>query len=342
MKSKVILSLLLLLPCVSACELMGGNNNSYTPEEVKVRVVEAGPADGEGTVTYLGSAQSSKTAFLTASAPGKLQSMNVRQGQKVHRGDVLAVLLSESVNSALEIASATLAQAEDGYGRMMIVYEKGGITDIKKMEVETQLRTARAAYLAASSAKEQCTLRAPFDGTVEEVIAHAGEELGLLAPILKITDTEQPEIHFNVPEREIESLAVGDQVQVEIPALEESLPMQIGLISASGNLLSHSYDCAIYPDKTINGLRPGMVVKVHRWRRHFSDRIAIPVSAVFTGMDGRYVWVVENGIVQKRTIIPDGYTEDGIVVSEGLRPGDLVIVEGARKVCSGMNVKTER
>jgi len=137
-------------------------------------------------------------------------------------------------------------------------------------------------------------------------------------------------------------LKPGETVEVEIPALGDTLRLPLGLVNDSGNLLSHSYDCIIYPGEKISGLRPGMVIKVHRERNRTGNRLAVPVSAVFTGLEGRYVWIVEDGVVQKRDIVPGGYTEDGIVVSEGLREGDLVIVEGARKVCSGMKVRTER
>jgi len=336
--------LLILLPllCLCSCGYWEGKHSETAPAEVKVRVVEAKVSGGDGTATYMGTVRSAKTAVLTAAAPGNLQQVKVRQGQKVRKGDVVAVLSSESVNSALEIASATLAQARDGYDRLLKVYEKGGVTEVKKMEVETQLRTAQASYAAASRAKTNCTLRAPFSGTVEEVIAHEGEELGLLAPVVRISDTEKPEIHFNVPENEVGTLAAGETVTVEIPALDKSLDLPVGLVNASGNLLSHTYDCAVYPGGQIDGLRPGMIVKVHRQRAAETDRLSIPAGAVFTGMDGRYVWVVEDGTVQKRTIVPCGYTEAGITVSEGLSEGELVIVEGARKVCSGMKVEAVR
>ncbi|MCR4859072.1 MAG: efflux RND transporter periplasmic adaptor subunit [Bacteroidales bacterium] len=342
MKTLKIISLVIPVICVCSCGLRESGRPAGESAEVTVRVREAGFSEDKGATTYMGSVQSAKNTVLTAPAPGNLQHLNVRQGRKVRKGEVLAVISSESVNSALEIASATLAQAEDGYDRLMKLYGKGGVTEVKKMEVETQLRTARATRTAALKAKENCTIRAPFSGTVEELVAHEGEELGLLSPILKLSDTDHVEIHFNVPEKEIGELKPGETVEVEIPALGDTLRLPLGLVNDSGNLLSHSYDCIIYPGEKISGLRPGMVIKVHRERNRTGNRLAVPVSAVFTGLEGRYVWIVEDGVVQKRDIVPGGYTEDGIVVSEGLREGDLVIVEGARKVCSGMKVRTER
>lgn len=336
-----IIPILLAVLCVSACEIKD-RKAAQAPAEVVVKVIEAQVSDANGTSTYMGTVQSSKQSLLNAPVPGTLQKLNTVEGRKVRQGDAVAVLSSESVNSALEIAAATLEQAKDGYARMKKLYDKGGVTEVKRMEVETQLRTAKATYKAARKAKEQCVIRAPFSGTVEEVLAHEGEELGLLSPIVRISDTEHSEIHFNVPEKEIGSIAAGDAVQVEIPALEKTLEMVVGMKNASGNLLSHSYDCTIRQEETIEGLKPGMIVKVHRQHALSQSSIAVPAGAVFTGADGRYVWTVEDGVVCKRRIVPDGYSDSGITVSEGIGEGDLIIVEGARKVCTGMKVRTVR
>jgi len=337
----MILPLLLSVLSVSSCELIE-KKTVQTPEEVTVKVMEANANEGGEKTTYMGTVQSSKSTLLNAPVPGTLNHLKTAQGKKVRKGDIVAEISSESVNSALEIAAATLEQAEDGYSRMMKLYEKGGVTEVKKMEVETQLRTAKATYKAAKKAKEQCLVRAPFAGTVEEVMAHEGEELGLLAPIVRISDTEHTEIHFSVPEKEIGDIEIGERVTVEIPALEQNYERGVEMKNASGNLLSHSYDCTLSREETIPGLKPGMMVKVHRSRQSDEKRISVPAGAIFTGMNERYLWIVKDGIVEKRNIVPDGYSDSGILVSEGLDEGDLVIVEGARKVCTGMKVRTVR
>ncbi|MCR5013884.1 MAG: efflux RND transporter periplasmic adaptor subunit [Bacteroidales bacterium] len=333
--------LVFLLPCLCSCNLTEGRQQTAAPSEVTVRVHELSASGNEVETTYLGTVQSAKHSLVGAPVPGHLQKIHVKNGQKVHKGQVLATISSESVNAALDIATATLHQAEDGYARLMKLYEKGGVTEVKKVEVETQLSTARASYNAALGAKEKCTVTAPFSGTVEETIAHEGEEVALLGPIVSITDTDHLEIHFNVPENELGSIETGDTVTVEITALETSLKLPIGLKNASGNLMSHSYECTIYPHEKLEGLRPGMIVKVHKNALEANHAIIVPMSALFTGTNGRYVWVVQDGIVQKRQVTTEGYANDGMVVTSGLQAGDTVITEGARKVCSGMKVRVE-
>jgi hypothetical protein len=65
----------------------------------------------------------------------------------------------------------------------------------------------------------------------------------------------------------------------------------------------------------------------------------IPASAIETGTNGRYVWVVKDGVVAKQSVTIGGYKGKGVVISSGLQMGDAVIVEGAAKVSTGMEVK---
>jgi multidrug efflux pump subunit AcrA (membrane-fusion protein) len=67
--------------------------------------------------------------------------------------------------------------------------------------------------------------------------------------------------------------------------------------------------------------------------------IVIPASSIETGTNGRYVWVVKDGIVAKQNVTVGGYKGKGVVISSGLQVGDAVIVEGAAKVSTGMEVK---
>ena len=92
-----------------------------------------------------------------------------------------------------------------------------------------------------------------------------------------------------------------------------------------------------FAEFAIDGLMPGMVCKVSAGTA--GSGIVIPASSVKTGMDGRYVWIVRDGKAARRSIETGGFSGDGVIVESGLASGDLLIVEGAKKVSSGMTVK---
>lgn len=308
-------------------------------EPVPVRVVRTEAVENVSTTSYVGRAEPSKNTVVTVPYPGTVEAVYAVKGRQVRKGQVLATVNSEAVRSAYEIARASLNQAEDGYARLEKVYKTGSVTELKMVEVRTQLEKARAAEKSARQALEDCNVKAPFDGVVGEVFAHKGEQAGALAPLVRLMDIDGVEIHFSVPESEYSHISTGDAAEVEIPALERTTRAFVATKGVSASVLSHSYDFTLKGIGNPGSLMPGMTCKV----RIFSGsaaRIVLPSTAVMTDMNGRYVWAVDGeSCVEKRYVEVGGYAGKGVVISSGLEEGELVIVEGSRKVSTGMKVK---
>ena len=307
---------------------------------VVVKVQRAAADAGEGATGYVGTVSSSRTVVLTAPASGTLVQGPVREGSRVHKGQTVAKISSQAVVSASEAAASRLRQAEDGWARIQKVYASGTVTEVDYLRVKTQLEEARAADAAARSTLERCTLKAPFSGVVEKAWLAPGVEVSLAEPVIRIVDISSPEIHFPLPENEFPRHKAGEELTVEIPALDYSGPGVLRTKGVSASPLSHSYDCTVTLRQPVRGLMPGMVCKVLLAAVE-SDCIVIPSSAVMTDLEGRYVWTATGGKVDKKRVTVGGYSGRGIIIADGLSPDDLVIVEGSRKVSTGMEVQTE-
>lgn len=308
-------------------------------EEIPVRIEKVGRGSDLRTTSYVGTVSSARTVMVSAKYPGTLSQLNVSQGDSVRKNQILAKVVSAAVQSSYDMAKATLDQAEDGLKRVRQVYGSGTIPEVKMVEVNTQVSKARSAERAARKALEDCTLRAPFDGVVGDVYYSVGVDLSPLEPILKILDLKDMEIEFPVPEKEIGNVRVGDSVDVIVPAMNDvvvpAVVISKGMVASS---LSHSYTCKASPVALVEGLLPGMVGKVYLHHQS-NPAVIIPSSVVQMDSYGKYVWLVKDNVVEKRYIRIDGFSGQGVVVTDGLEEGENLIVEGSRKVSSGMHVK---
>lgn len=305
---------------------------------VEVTVMGTASSDGASSVCYVGTVEASDDASVGVRASGTVTSVAVKHGQRVTRGQVLATIDSRSMQSAWESAKASLDQAEDGWERINKVYETGTVTEAKYIEVRTKVEQARSSEAAARKALEDCTVRAPFDGIVDEVFLSVGVQANPGDRLLQMVAVNRPEVHFPLPENEFRSLKVGDRARVEIQAVDRTLDAVLSSKGAVASRLSHSYDCVLSLRGNSSGIMPGMVCKIY-FEADSPGCTVIPSSAVKTDMDGRYVWVVNDSIVSRKYVTVSGYSGQGVVVSEGLDAEDLVIVEGSRKVSTGMKVK---
>ncbi len=331
---------IVLLPSCKDLPLVGTDTARREPVSVCVQditIVSSNPSSG-----YVGTVEPSRTALISSRHSGTLATLEVRKGERVSKGQVIATVESQSVKSAYDMAQASLAQAEDGYRRARQVHESGSIADVKMVEVDSKLKQARAAAEAASKALEECTIRAPFDGVVNEIFAEEGVSVDPLGPVARLVDISSPEIRFAIPENEIRTVSEGQKVSIEIGALRISgIPARIESKGVVASPLSHCYECTAALQDTIPGLMPGMVCKVSLSGGGVSGAV-IPSSIVRTGGDGRYVWLVRDGIVYRQSIRVGGFSGKGVLVTDGLAEGDQVIVRGYQKVSSGMKVKIER
>ena len=314
--------------------LKGGKEANPVP----VKVLEINASEVFGTTGYAGKAEPAKTAVILNQYPGTAEEVCAREGRRIEKGDIIAKIGSETVKSAYDIAKSTLAQAEDAYARVSKVYESGSITEIKIVEVRTQLEKARAAEKSARKALEDCSVKAPFSGVIGDVYIHNGEHVSAAAPIAQILDTKNVEIHFSVPESEYSAIALGAKAKVEVPALGKDFEGSVAVKGLNASPLSHSYDFTLKGISGEGDIMPGMVCKV-RIQDSDSNCIVIPASAVMTDFDGRYIWGVgDDARVCKTYVTLGGYAGKGVIVKEGLKEGDKVIVEGSRKVSTGMKV----
>ena len=323
------------------CDIKGKLRQAAVPSgPVTVTVISVSTEGGQGGPSYVGTVSASRTTTLTSPAPGTLETLSVREGSTVSKGQVLGKISSQTVESAYSAAKAQLDQAQDGLRRVTAVYESGAVAEVEYIAIKAKVEEAKAAEAAARDTRDRCTLRAPFAGVVDKVWPVQGTDLTLAQPVLSVIDLSSLEVRFSIPEAEYHLYREGTPATVEIPALAQSVRGKITSKGLVASALSRSYECAVsLPASQVQGLMPGMVCKV-RLQAEGESLPVIPASAVMTDTRGRYVWTATDDVVDKRYVTLGGFSGDGVIVTEGIDQGDLVIVEGARKVSTGMKVKT--
>lgn len=336
---KKLLFVCLVLMAVSCGDR--GNRKAVVKELANVGVMTVEPMSSQYYNVYVGEINASGSAVISSNHAGSLDAINVEQGREVKSGDVLAEVTSKHAIASYEISHATLKQAEDGYERVKKVHQSGTVADVKMVEIETQLAKARAAAKSSEQSLEECKIKAPFNGTVSEVLVEKGVQVAPGTPILKLVDLSTLEITIPVPETEIGKIKIGQKALIDVPALNMTgIKAHVDLKGVTAAFPSHTYKCTLVLDEKQTMLFPGMVCKVRLSEVSDALRIRIPASAVEMDSNGRFVWIVKDGVVGRSYVTVGGYQEQGVVITSGLEPGDKVIVKGAAKVSTGMKVNS--
>lgn len=320
-----------------------GKKNKYshlTDKPLPVEIEVVGASSQTVADTYVGEIKPQVDISLVFPLGGQLTGIYVKSGDRVKAGQLIATVDSTQAKALLESAEAMHAQAVDAYNRLQPLHAEGGISDLKWVEMETNLEKARSMVISSRKRFEDCTLRAAQDGIVNMRSGiDAGQHVGIGQPIGSLMDLSRYCVEFTVPESEVGQLAIGQAVQVSQPSLDKHYDARIVEKSVSATHVAHTYRvrAEISSPDAVKDLLPGMVCRAVISQREQNGYI-LSAGCIQTQQRGHSVWVLHNGLAERRMVTIDAFVENGVLVSEGIALGDTVISKGYQKMYKGAKV----
>lgn len=283
--------------------------------------------------------QTKENLVLNAEYGGTLLQVYVTEGQKVSKGQILAKIDDGGL-------SQQLAQMEIQANLAKTTFERQQNLWNQKIGSEIQYLQAKSSYEAQSKAVAQMrdqlaktTLRAPFNGTIDDVITDKGAIVAPGAPIVRIVNLSNMYLEAEVPEKYVGTIQKGSNVIVDFPILGESLNTKISQASSYINPGNRSFIIQINVPNKEGKIKPNLSGKIRINDYTNANAISVPLSIISENAEGeQYLYVVENvskdGLATaKKRIITTGKTQGNVIeILDGIKDGDQIIKEGARSV----------
>jgi membrane fusion protein, multidrug efflux system len=317
---------------LSGCTNKSQPKDNNQPTKVKIEIVNK--SNEVDILNYVGTIEENSSTALGFSSLGMIEKIYVSEGDYVTRGQLLAKLNSSSAQNVLDAAEASLKQAQDGYNRLKSIYDKGSLTEVQMVDIETKLHQAQSSYNIAKKNLEDCSLYAPVSGVVGRKLAEAGEYSIIGNAILTILDISSVKVKFSLPENEISKIHSDCKSVILVAALgDKKFEGKKIEKNVSANVVSHTYPAHIVLSNPDKQMLPGMVCTVELVPGNNPDGIVIPIEIIQTTPDGKkFVWSDNSGIA-RRTFITTGIVRgNGVEVNSGLTPGDRIVTEGYQKI----------
>lgn len=278
--------------------------------------------------------------MLSFKVPGTISAINVDEGQRVAKGQLIATIDASSLQSNYEIAKSALATAQDTYDRMKRLHDAQSIPEMKWVEVENALQAAKSACDIARNTLNDARIYAPQAGVISKKFADAGSTAVPAAPVVQLVDISPVKAVISVPENEISRFGANTTASIAVQSAD-GLVCQ-GKLSDKGvaaDPLSRAYKVKFVTDNPDGKLLPGMLCNVTISRPDDTDAIVIPVESVLLDNNNQtFVWLSKDGKASKQVIVLGPYMPGGVSVASGLSAGDVLIVKGQQKVSDGMAV----
>lgn len=311
-----------------------------------VATYEVTPQEFNHFTSFQGTVKTMKNINVYPEMPGQLLEVLVVEGQKVEKDQVLARIDDGGLLAQLAQAKSQLLLAETVFNRQERLWSQNIGSEIQFLQAKTQFESAEKAVDALSLQAEKSIVRAPFDGTVDQIFKEPGTIVapGMGSELFRVVNIDEVYVEVDVPETHITSISEGSKVQVNLPAIGEEIDARIARVSKVINPSNRSFTVEIPLENKSGFIRPNLMASVAINDYSNKSAIMIPQSVVSENAEGQqYCFALEKsteGYIAKRLIIQTGKTsEDFIEVLDGVEKGALLITEGAKKVSDNQPVK---
>lgn len=329
-----------------------------------MKVGDTAPLTGR---SFPGRAKATQEVNLSFRVAGTLMTLpNDIVGRTYKKGDLIARLdprdfevQLRNAQGQLDRARATLVRAENEYERELKIFkEDPGATsktavDRKREDrdaAKANIKSLEASVAAAEDQLRYTYMRAPFDGTITAQYVQNFEDVTAKQPIVRLLDDSRIEMVVNIPESLISYAPHVERVWVRFdPFPDKELPATIKEIGTEASQTTRTYPVTLIMDQPEEfKILPGMAGQTIRAEGQLPrdiqrQGVEIPVAAVFTPdtETQSYVWVIDEKTmtVQKRKVKTGKLTEAGVLIEEGVKPGEWVVTAGVHTLREGQEVK---
>lgn len=309
------------------------------PRQVNIRAQTVSQSLAEPSIKLVSKLAANRSVVISPEVTGRIVKIAVRSGQQVKQGDVLIALDAGKQQAELAEQSASVRDETRKLRDMRRLVARGAITT---SELEGQEATVAQAQARADAAKYELSLRtllAPFDGSVSLIDLSEGALVNSGDTLLHLDELAKLRLDLAVPERHLSLLRPG----MAVTATSSAWPDQSfrGVLETLDSRVSNdtqNIKARVIIPNPDGQLRPGMLLNVELSLPP-QKMTLIPAQSVEYAGEQRFVYRLEpNGKVKRVPVVLGDTHGEEVWVTEGLKVGDRIVVEGLVNLRDGVSV----
>lgn len=312
-----------------------GQDQNATP--VYAQEVKRGPFNHY--LNIQGTVESDKTILISPKTTATVTRINVRAGDKVEQGEVLATLDGDITESQISEVETQLELARTLYEKQKNLREQGIGSEVEFLQAENQVNALEKQLNTLTKQYNNYTIRATIAGTVNQVLLKEGETVNMGSPVFQIANAEALKVTAEVSEAYISTVDQGDSVAIMLPSLDITHNATLDVVSKVIDASNRTFSVEIYIPNYGGRIRPNMVAKVRINDFSEDDQIVIPINLVTEEVDSQYVYVAQQQdsgwTAELRTVTTGKYYKNQVVITSGLNEGDLLVTNGYNTLSAG-------
>jgi RND family efflux transporter MFP subunit len=330
-----------------------------------VRYTVVGTQNDSKTKTFRGVATAGNEIELSFRNTGIVSKLNVKAGQRVKKGDLIAKLdniqaqLSyQKAQSSLNSTKSSMKTAKSTLERSKILYEKGSYSlseyENAKNSFQSALDTYESSMKTLEMEKDKIEygfIYAPKNGIIASKNVNVNETVGSGQVIAVLNAGKELNIIVGLPGSLINKVSIGTQPKIAFSAIaNQHFTGNVIEISPIINSEQSTFPVKVDITNPSSEIKPGMIASVNftfeQNIKSTSNYVIVPVKSVGEDGNGNYVFIVESeddktGVVKKQTVKIGNLTNQGFEIITGIKEGQKIATAGLQTLLDGQKVRLQ-
>ncbi|MCH3881639.1 MULTISPECIES: efflux RND transporter periplasmic adaptor subunit [Tenacibaculum] len=295
-----------------------------------------------------GNVKTKQNILVYPEMPGILKRILVKEGQRVSKGQLLAVIDDGGLGSQVAQMEINIALAKTTFERQQRLWDEKIGSEIQFLQAKANYEAQQNSLNQLKSQQAKASIRAPFSGVIDDVIKEPGTVVapGQGSEIFRVVNLNNMYVEAEVPERYITSITKNKEVKVSFPVLGASLVSKVRQVGSFINPNNRSFKIEVPVKNKDGNVKPNLTAKLQINDYTDAKAVLIPQSIISENANGeQFIYVIKDKnanqeATAERIVIVTGKTQgDLIEVLANLPVGTEIIEEGARSVNNGQTVK---
>jgi membrane fusion protein (multidrug efflux system) len=296
--------------------------------------------------TYInvqGRVDADENVAISTQMPGTVTKINVKAGDEVTMGQVLAETDSRAIQQTISDLQTNTELVNQLYDKQKALWDQKIGTEVQYLQAKTQKESMEKKMAAMQEQLRMTKIISPIDGTIDAVDIKLGQLTAPGMPAIRVVNFKNLKLKADLAESYAFKVHKGDEVVVSFPDSEDTLVAPINYASRAINQLNRTFNVEVLLDNK-KEYHPNQIA-ILNINDYKSDKpvISLPLNFLQKDLKGNYfVLIAENDKAVKRNVILGREYNGRVEIKDGLKENDLLITEGYDGLNEGEAIKLKK
>ena len=186
-------------------------------------------------VEVQGAVETDQNVLLNAETNGTIQTIHVKEGQRVSQGQALITIDSEILASTIDELETSLELATYLFEKQQKLLDEGVGVEVEYEQAKNQKKSLEKKLKTMRSQKGKTILRAPFSGVIDDIMVNQGEMASPQFPLLRLVNNKNVSIATSLSENLLANVHLGTKVDLVIPSMNDTVIQAV--VTFKGNFI---------------------------------------------------------------------------------------------------------